>query len=333
MIDVALSVLELAMVEDGRPVGEAFAATTSVARRAEELGLRRVWFAEHHGSTAIGSAVPAVLAAHVAGATTRIRVGSGGVLAPNHAPLAIAEQFATLAALYPDRIDLGIGRGPGTFDQSIVRALRRGAEPATTDDYRRDVIELLGHLSGASGLRLLPGTAPLPRPWLLASSTDGAALAAELGVPVAFAHHIRPGNTVEAVDRYRRAFQPGRWSAEPYVMVAVETLCAETDAEAARLARPGDVLKAYLLAGLGDTRLLTPEAAAEQEFTAEVAEKIGEYRATQAHGSPDTVRHRLKSLADATGADELMLTTSVYDPAARSRSLEFIVRDADRTVV
>ncbi|MFC9998719.1 LLM class flavin-dependent oxidoreductase [Nocardia sp. NPDC127526] len=326
MIDIPLSVLELAMTETGGDAAAAFAATTVMARRAEELGFRRAWIAEHHGSAAIASASPPVLTAHLAAATTRIRVGSGGVLAPNHAPLAVAEQFATLAALHPDRIDLGIGRGPGTFDQNIVRALRRGADAATPEDYRRDVGELLGHLSGASGLRLLPGTAPLPRPWLLASSTAGAELAAELGLPVAFAHHIRPGNTVEAAERYRSAFRPSRWSSAPYVIVAVETLCADTDSEAVRLARPGDVLKAYLLSGLGDTGLRTPEAAAEHEFTPEIAERIAEFRATQAQGSPGTVRQRLTELSTATGADELMLLTPIYDPSARVRSLELIVK-------
>ncbi|MFI6866553.1 LLM class flavin-dependent oxidoreductase [Nocardia sp. NPDC050406] len=325
MIDVPLSVLELSMTEDGRDATAAFTATTAVARRADELGLRRVWTAEHHGSTAIASVVPPVLIAHLAAATARIRVGSGGVLAPNHAPLAVAEQFATLAALHPDRIDLGIGRGPGTFDQNMVRALRRGAAPATAEDYRRDITELLGHLSGASGLRLLPGPVPTPLPWVLASSTGGAELAAEFGLPVAFAHHIRPENTVAAAERYRGAFRPGRWSDTPYVIVAVETLCAPTDAAAATLARPGDVLKAYLLSGRGDTGLRTPEAAAEHEFPVEIAQRIAEFRATQAQGSPETVRRQLNWLADKTGADELMLVTTVYDPAARLRSLELVV--------
>src|SRR6266536_3923039 len=236
---IPLSALELVIVQTGRSAVEALAQVAEVARRAEGHGYRRIWIAEHHGSPAIASASPPVLAAHLAAATSSIRVGSGGVMAPNHAPLAVAEQFATLAALHPGRIDLGIGRGPGTLDPRIIRALRRGADPAD-DDYPADIAELLGYLSADSEVRVLPGpeTSPMPEPWLLISSTGGAELAAELGLPVAFAHHIRPMNTLESLARYREKFRPSAWRSEPFVILAVETVCADTDEEAEFAAGP-----------------------------------------------------------------------------------------------
>ncbi|GGQ81535.1 MsnO8 family LLM class oxidoreductase [Couchioplanes azureus] len=321
-----LSILEVAPAERGRTASEALAATATAVRAADELGLRRAWFAEHHGAPLIGSVAPPVLIAHAAATTSRLRVGSGGVLLPNHAPRAVAEQFATLDALHPGRIDLGIGRGPGTFDASVVAALRRGAPPATADDYRAGIVELLGYLSGDGGPALLPGYRAAVQPWLLSSSTAGASLAGELGLPVAFAHHIRPQNTAEALDRYREAFRPSRWLDRPYVMIAVETVCADTDAEADALGRPLDLVKADLFAGRADRPLLPPAEAAEVTLPAEVQERLRDYRAQQAHGSPATVAARLAALAAATGADEIMLSTTVYDAAARRRSLELVAK-------
>ncbi|MEV4642299.1 LLM class flavin-dependent oxidoreductase [Actinoplanes sp. NPDC049548] len=321
-----LSILEVAPAEDARPAPEVLSATVAAVRRADELGLRRAWFAEHHGAPLIASAAPPVLVAHAAATTSRIRAGSGGVLLPNHAPRAVAEQFATLDALHPGRIDLGIGRGPGTFDPMVVAALQRGAAPTTDDTYRAGITELLGYLAGEAGPPLLPGYRATVQPWLLSSSTAGASLAGELGLPIAFAHHIRPQNTTEALERYRQAFRPSRWLDRPYVMIAVETICADTDAEAARLARPLDLVKAGLFAGRADQPLLPPAEAAQVTLTDEVEERLRAYHAQQAQGSPATVTGRLAALAASTGADEIMLSITIYDAAARQRGIELLAK-------
>ena len=318
MIDVPLSALEVAMVQAGARAADTLRDTTEFARRLDGLGYLRLWYAEHHHSPAIGAFPPVVLTAHAAASTSSIRLGSGGVLAPNHAPIMLAEQFGTLAALHPDRIDLGIGRGPGTFDEPTARALRRGAGPATDDEYRDDVAQTLRFLVDEVAL------GPLPEPWLLSSSTAGAALAAELGLPIAFAHHIRPDNTLAALDHYREHFSPSRWCARPRVLVCVETVCAETQEEAVRLAGPMDVVKAGLLKGRGDIPFPTPEEAAAHSFTPEGARALTGFRAQQAHGSPEIVDKRLTELVDVTGADELMLVTPIYALADRLRSYELV---------
>ncbi|MFR0354029.1 LLM class flavin-dependent oxidoreductase [Streptomyces sediminimaris] len=324
MITVALSALEVAMVQSGARPEDTLRDTAAFARRVEDLGYRRLWYAEHHHSPAIGAFPPVVLSAHAAALTSTLRLGSGGVLAPNHAPLMLAEQFGTLAALHPDRIDLGIGRGPGTFDEPTARALRRGAGPATDDEYRQDVARTLRFLVDEVAL------GPLPEPWLLASSTAGAALAADLGLPIAVAHHIRPDNTRAALALYRENFSPSRWCARPRVLVCVETVCAPTQAEAARLAGPMDVVKAGLLKGRGDIPFPTPEEAARHPFTAEEAQALAAFRAQQAHGCPDSVAGRLTELAEVTAADELMLVTPVYALADRLRSYELVRQEAVR---
>ena len=326
-----LSVLELATVQEGRPASEAFAAVTSVARRADELGFRRVWVAEHHGYRSVGSIAPPVLATHLAGSTGRLRVGSGGVLLPTHAPLAVAEQFLTLASLHPDRIDLGIGRGPGTTDARAVRALRGTDAPVTEDAYRAAVTELLGYLAGADGTRVLAGAGDPPRPWLLASSAGGATVAAELGLPLAIGHHIRPGNTVPALAAYRDGFRASRWCEQPYVIVCVETLCAPTDAAAGQLGRPSALAMAGALQGKGtEAELPSPEDAAQRDIPPDVADRLAALRSTQAYGSPQTVQTRLGQLAAQTAADELMLSTPVYARADRLRSLELVAANASR---
>ncbi|MFC9843029.1 LLM class flavin-dependent oxidoreductase [Streptomyces sp. NPDC060223] len=318
MITVPVSALEVAMVQTGARAADTLRDTTEFARRLEELGYLRLWYAEHHHSPAIGAFPPVVLTAHAAALTSSIRLGSGGVLAPNHAPIMLAEQFGTLAALHGGRIDLGIGRGPGTFDDSTARALRRGAGPTTDDEYRDDVSATLGFLVDEVALD------PLPEPWLLSSSTAGAALAAELGLPLAFAHHIRPDNTLAALKHYRERFAPSRWCARPRVLICVETVCAETEEEATRLAGPMVVVKAALLKGRGDLAFPTPEEAAAHSFTEEEARALTGFRAQQAYGSPGSVAKQLASLVDATGADELMLVTPVYALADRLRSYELV---------
>ncbi|WP_406446810.1 LLM class flavin-dependent oxidoreductase [Streptomyces sp. NBC_01613] len=318
MITVPIGALEVAMVQSGARAADTLRDTTEFARRIEDLGYLRLWYAEHHHSPAIGAFPPVVLTAHAAASTSSVRLGSGGVLAPNHAPIMLAEQFGTLAALHSGRIDLGIGRGPGTFDEPTARALRRGAGPTTDDEYRDDVSAILRLLVDEVAL------GPLPEPWLLSSSTAGAALAAELGLPIAFAHHIRPENTLAALDHYRERFSPSRWCARPRVLICVETVCAETQKEAAWLAGPMDVVKVGLLKGRGDFPFPTPEEAATHPFTAQETRALTSFRAHQAHGSPDTVAQHLTDLVDLTGADELMLVTPVHALAERLRSYELV---------
>ncbi|MGP3987248.1 LLM class flavin-dependent oxidoreductase [Streptomyces sp. 3N207] len=322
MVEIPLSALEVAVVQAGARVVDTLRDTAAFAQELERLGYHRIWYAEHHHSPAIGAFPPVVLTAHAAASTSVIRLGSGGVLAPNHAPLMLAEQFGTLAALHPDRVDLGIGRGPGTFDEATARALRRGAGPTTDAEYRDDTAAVLSFLVDEVAL------GPLPEPWLLASSPAGATLAAELGLPIAVAHHIRPDNTPAVLERYRAAFAPSRWCEQPRVLVCVETVCAETEEEAAWRAGPMDVVKAGLLKGASEIPFPTPEQAATHPFTAQERQALAAFRAQQATGTPETVVYRLTQLADETGADELMLTTPVYDLRERVRSYELVKKYA-----
>ncbi|MFI9077408.1 LLM class flavin-dependent oxidoreductase [Streptomyces sioyaensis] len=327
MIDVPLSALEVAMVQTGRRAVETLRDTAAFAQGLERLGYHRIWYAEHHHSPAIGAFPPVVLIAHAAASTSAIRLGSGGVLAPHHAPLMLAEQFGTLAGLHGVRIDLGIGRGPGTFDETTARALRRGAGPTTDAEYHEDVAAILSFLVDEVALD------PLPEPWLLASSTAGAALAARLGLPIALAHHIRPDNTLAAVERYRADFTPSRWCERPRVLVCVEAVCAETEEDAAWRVGPMEVVKAGLLKGLSEIPFPTPADAAAHPFTAEERRALAGFRAQQAVGTPETVVRRLAELAGETGADELMLTTPVYDLDDRLRSYELLKEYAEVTTL
>ncbi|MFJ5265253.1 LLM class flavin-dependent oxidoreductase [Streptomyces sp. NPDC088387] len=319
MINIPVGALEVAMVQSGARAVDTLLDTTAFARRVEALGYTRLWYAEHHHSPAIGAFPPVILAAHAAALTSSLRLGSGGVLAPNHAPITLAEQFGTLAALHGGRIDLGIGRGPGTLDEPTARALRRGADPTTDDEYRADVTATLRFLVDEVAL------GPLPEPWLLSSSTAGATLAAELGLPIAFAHHFRPDNTLAALAHYREHFTPSRWCERPRVLVCVETVCADTDEEAVRLTGPMNVVKAALLKGRGDFPFPTREEAAAHRFSAQDAEALAAFNAAQAYGAPKTVAERLAGLVDATRADELMVVTPVYELADRLRSYELLM--------
>ncbi len=318
MLDIPLSALEVAMVQTGTRPADTLRDTAAFAQGLEHLGYHRIWYAEHHHSPAIGAFPPVVLTAHAAASTSAVRLGSGGVLAPNHAPITLAEQFGTLAALHEDRIDLGIGRGPGTFDEATARALRRGAEPATDAEYREDVAAILSFLVDEVALE------PLPEPWLLASSPAGAALAAELGLPVAIAHHIRPDNTRAALESYRSAFTPSRWCERPRVLLCVEAVCAETEEEAVRRGGPMNVVKAGLLKGESRTPFPMPAQAAAHPFTEQERQALAGFRAQQAVGTPETVVARLAQLAAETGADELMLTTPVYDLRERIASYALV---------
>jgi luciferase family oxidoreductase group 1 len=324
VISVPLSVLDLAPVQAGTTTGAALAHTTALAQRTEALGYTRFWVAEHHNRAGIASSAPAVLLAHLAASTSTIRVGSGGVMLPNHAPLVVAEQFGTLEALHPGRIDLGIGRAPGT-DQLTALALRRSMEGLGAEDFPRELGTLLGYFAGDPRLRItaMPGRGDRPAMWLLGSSGYSAQLAGLLGLPFSFAHHFSSGNTLPALQLYRDNFQPSQWLAEPYAMVAVSVICADTDERAEWLAGPAGLAFLRLRQGMPQA-LSTPDAAAAYPFTDEERAFVAQRRVGQALGSPSTVADQLTELLAATRADELMLTTMVYDIADRVRSFELV---------
>ncbi|HEY2985080.1 MAG TPA: LLM class flavin-dependent oxidoreductase [Jatrophihabitantaceae bacterium] len=323
MKKIPLSVLELAPVTAGADTAQALQYTTELARRVEELGYRRIWVAEHHNMPAIASSSPAVLIAHLAAVTSTIRVGSGGVMLPNHAPLVVAEQFGTLASLHPGRIDLGVGRAPGT-DQRTALALRRTPDGLSAENFPSEFADVVRMLAGdPSRLKAVPAPAELPEIWLLGSSGFSAQLAGELGLPFSFAHHFSAANTEPALDLYRRSFRPSQWLDEPHTMVAVNAVCADTDERAELLARPGWL--AFLRLRMGrPIALPTVEDAAAYEFTEPELEFVAQRRIGQALGSPQTVQAQLAALIERTGADELMLTNQVYGIKDRMRSYELI---------
>ncbi len=307
----------------GADPSEALRYTTELARRAEELGYRRIWVAEHHNMPAIASSSPAVLIAHLAASTSTIRVGSGGVMLPNHAPLVVAEQFGILSSLHPGRIDLGVGRAPGT-DQRTALALRRTREGLSAENFPSEFADVVRMLAGdPSRLAAVPTPNQLPEIWLLGSSGFSAQLAGELGLPFSFAHHFSAANTEPALELYRRSFRPSQWLDEPHTMVAVNAICADSDERAELLARPGWL--AFLRLRMGHPIALpSVDDAAAYEFTEAELEFVAQRRVGQALGSTETVRAQLSALVERTGADELMLTNQVYDIKDRLRSYELI---------
>ena len=257
--------LDLVPIGSGSTASAALATSTALARRADELGYTRYWVAEHHGMPGVGSSSPAVLVAHLAGATSRIRVGSGGVMLPNHQPLVVAEQFGTLDALHPGRIDLGIGRAPGT-DPRTARALRRGTDPLGADDFPEQLTELMAYFHGDGPVLAVPAAGQHPALWLLGSSGYSAQVAGLLGLPFAFAHHFSGENTDAALALYRQTFRPSAVLAEPYAMICAAVLAAETDAEARRLARSSALQ--FLQLRIGTPGLVpTPEEAAAYPYS------------------------------------------------------------------
>ena len=325
MTPVPLSVLDLSPVATGTTAGQALRQTTQLARRAEELGYQRFWVAEHHNSPSIASSAPAVLIAHLAASTQSIRVGSGGVMLPNHAPLVVAEQFGTLEALHPGRVDLGIGRAPGT-DQRTALALRRTVEGLSAEQFPAELVTLINFFSGAdedTGILAMPGRGDMPSIWLLGSSDYSAQLAGYLGLPFSFAHHFSAANTEAALAAYRSTFEPSRWLEQPYAMLAVAAICADTDERAQWLSGPSRL--SFIRRRTGPPMPLpTPEEAAAYPYTTLDAEIARQRFADQAIGSPETVARQLSGLLERTAADELMLTTQVYDIGERIHSLELI---------
>ncbi|HEX2904714.1 MAG TPA: LLM class flavin-dependent oxidoreductase [Jatrophihabitans sp.] len=320
---IPLSILELAPVSSAGDTTEALSFTTELARRAEQWGYQRFWVAEHHNMPAIASSAPAVLLAHLAANTSTIRLGSGGVMLPNHAPLVVAEQFGILESLHPGRIDLGIGRAPGT-DQRTALALRRTVEGLSAEDFPNELADLIGMLSGdPARLRSVPTPARLPQVWLLGSSGYSAQLAGLLGLPFCFAHHFAGQNTEAALELYRSTFRPSQWLDAPHAMIAVNVVCADTDEEAEYLAKPGLLSFLRLRAGQ-PIALPTPEAAAGYEFSAAERAFVDQRRVGQGLGSPETVREQLSALLRRTEPDELMITNQVYGLPARLRSFELV---------
>jgi luciferase family oxidoreductase group 1 len=322
---IPLSVLDLATVATGSTPARAFAETTATAIEAERLGYKRLWVAEHHGMPAVASSAPAVLIAHLADATTTLRVGSGGVMLPNHAPLVVAEQFATLEALHPGRIDLGLGRAPGT-DHVTARALRRTLDLGA-DHFPDDVVELIKYLLPNDGAPTHPfanpGNGYLPEMWLLGSSTFSAQLAGILGLSFSFAYHFAPAQLDAALATYRANFQPSIVLREPHVMVAVSVICAPSTREAEWLSGSTALSVVQMRTGR-PSQLPSPEEAAEYPFTPIEEAIAAEAMATHLIGDPETVAAGLARLQQRTDADEIMVSTRVHSLDARLESLRLV---------
>ena len=326
--DVPVSVLDLAPITTGSTAGQALRNTLELARHVEALGYHRYWLAEHHNMPGIASSAPAVLIGQVAAHTSTLRVGSGGVMLPNHAPLVVAEQFGMLEALYPGRIDLGIGRAPGT-DQLTARALRRSVSALSAEDFPQQLAELNRYFAelepGAEQPQIVavPAAGNKPDFWLLGSSGYSAQVAGILGLPFAFAHHFSSENTIPAMRLYREAFQPSQVLDQPYAMVCAAVICAETDERAQWLAQPGGLM--FLRLRQGRPGLFpSPQEAADYPYTDLDKLVVEDRLASQINGSPATVRQGVADLLEACGADELMVTTMVHDHADRLRSYELL---------
>ena len=325
-----MSVLDLAPIVEGSDAATALRNTLDLARHAERWGYRRYWLAEHHNMDGVACSATAVLIGHVAGGTHTIRVGSGGVMLPNHAPLVVAEQFGTLATLYPGRIDLGLGRAPGT-DQLTARALRRHLATEAEDDFPRDVIELQGYLAApqagqaAAAVRAIPGMGTRVPIWLLGSSLYSAQLAAYLGLPFAFASHFAPDQLSQALEVYRRTFRPSADWPEPHAMVGCNVIVADTDDEAAWLAT--SIQQRFLGMQRGERGPLpAPIDPAEMatRWTPREKDGVGRMLAASAVGSPGTVRTQLHALIQRTGANELIVAGALHAHSARLRSYELL---------
>ena len=327
---VPLSVLDLSPILEGGDVGQSLHNSLDLARNAERLGYRRFWLAEHHNMPGVASAATSVVIGHVAAGTSTIRVGAGGIMLPNHAPLVIAEQFGTLAALFPGRIDLGLGRAPGS-DQLTARALRRTLA-GDVDRFPQDVVELMHYFQPAQpgqAIQAVPG-AGLDVPfWILGSSLFGASLAAALGLPFAFASHFAPAQMSEAMDVYRQRFEPSAQLNEPYVMLGLNVVAAETDAEAKRLFT--SLQQAFLNLRTGHPgRLPPPTDDIESRFAAAgLTPDMQGALATAVVGDPQTVRRDLEAFVARHQPDEIMVTAQIFDHAARVRSFEIAAHARD----
>jgi luciferase family oxidoreductase group 1 len=318
MTSVPLSILDLSPIVAGGTAAQSFRNSVELARHAERLGYRRFWLAEHHGMPGVASAATAVLIGHVAAHTSAIRVGAGGIMLPNHAPLVIAEQFGTLESLYPRRVDLGLGRAPGS-DHATARALRRS--PGAADSFPQDVVELIGYFRGENAVRAVPGAGLNVPVWILGSSLFGAQLAAALGLPFAFASHFAPTYLLDAAAVYRRSFQPSADWPRPYLMVGMNVIAAETDAEARRLFT--SLQQAFVNLRRGRPRQLPPpvDDIAKHLNPLDVA-GLQQMLAYSAVGSPDTVRQGIERVVAEVEPDEIIVASAIFDHEARMRSYE-----------
>lgn len=326
---VPFSVLDLSNITQGGSVADALNRSRDLARHAEQLRFKRFWLAEHHNMPGIASAATSLAIAHVAAGTETIRLGSGGIMLPNHAPLVIAEQFGTLASLYPGRIDLGLGRAPGT-DQPTARALRRGTAD-TSDRFPEEVVELQSYFQPSvpgQAVQAIPGAGTEIPIWILGSSLYGAQLAAALGLPFAFASHFAPDHLDQALELYRSGFRPSNTLDRPYAMAAIGVVAADTDAEAARLAT--SLQQSFVLLRRGTPAPLPPPIESMDGFWTPY-ERAGVQHAFReaAVGSAATVRAKLEAFIRRTQVDELMVTAAIYDHRARLRSFELVAQVRD----
>ena len=318
---IPLSVLDLSPITQGSDAAVSFRRSLDLARHAERWGYQRYWLAEHHGMPGIASAATAVLIGHVAGGTSTIRVGAGGIMLPNHSPLVIAEQFGTLASLYPGRIDLGLGRAPGS-DPTTARALRRNLT-SDADEFPQDVVELMDYFAGSSRrpVRAVPGAGLEVPVWILGSSLFGAQLAAALGLPYAFASHFAPAQMMQAIELYRSQFRPSAQCERPYVMLGFNVFAAETDEEAHLLASSAQQAFVNLRSGRPST-LPPPVEGYLYSLGEQHRALLQSILSCSAIGAPDTVRAGIEAFAERTGADELMITSNIHDHGKRLRSYE-----------
>ncbi|MFL5701685.1 MAG: LLM class flavin-dependent oxidoreductase [Ktedonobacteraceae bacterium] len=326
-----LSVLDLSSVDSGSSSGQALQNTIKLAQLADRLGYTRYWLAEHHNTSMLASSTPEIMIGHVAQATKRIRVGSGGVMLPNHSPLKVAETFRVLEALHPGRIDLGIGRAPGT-DPRTALALRRSREALGADDFPEQLAELLAFSGEGEGfpgsnpfrsVQAIPTDVHLPPIWLLGSSDYSAQAAATLGVGFAFAHHINPNFAVPAIEIYRAIFEPSEWLKESRVILTTSVVCADTDERAEELTSSMALAWVRMRSGRS-APLPSPEEAKAYHYTAAEQALAREYRSRQTVGRPEVVRERLLNLMKETGADELMISSIVYGYENRARTYELL---------
>lgn len=324
---IVLSVLDLAPITEGSDASASFRNSLELAQQAERLGYRRFWLAEHHGMPGIASAATAVLIAYIAGGTRSIRVGAGGIMLPNHSPLVIAEQFGTLEALYPGRIDLGLGRAPGS-DQATSRALRRDLA-SHPDQFPQDVVELLDFLSDEprQTVQAVPGKGAKVPAWILGSSLFGARLAAMLGLPYAFASHFAPAQMMQAIELYRAEFKPSAQLAQPYVMLGFNVFAAQSDEQAQVLATSMQQAFVNLRTGR-PSKLQPPVPGYLERLPAPARVMLDEVLSSSAIGSPTAVREALHAFVERTGADELMITSQIFDHEARMRSYEIAAQAA-----
>ena len=318
---IAFSVLDLSPITEGSDAAQSFRNSRDLARHAERWGYRRYWLAEHHGMPGIASAATSVLMAYVAGGTSTIRVGAGGIMLPNHSPLVIAEQFGTLESLFPGRIDLGLGRAPGS-DQRTAQALRRNLA-SSADEFPQDVLELMDLFSASprGAVRAVPGTGLEVPMWILGSSLFGAQLAAALGLPFAFASHFAPAQMMQAIDVYRSSFRPSPRLAKPYVMLGFNVFAADTQEEAALCATSMQQAFVNLRSGR-PAKLPPPLEGYPDRVGPQERALLDSVLSCSAIGSPDTVHQALQAFAQRTGADELMIASQIFDHGQRLRSFE-----------